>query len=94
LPSTSNFVGELLIVVACFAFNTWVAIFVCCGILLGACYSLWLLNRILFGNVKQLALLSFNDLNRLEVALVLPFIVLMFLIGITPTFLTQLFTIF
>lgn len=51
---------------------------------LGAGYSLWLCNRIIFGNVKQYSILFFKDLDRREFLIFLPFVFLTFLIGIYP----------
>nr|YP_010699857.1 NADH dehydrogenase subunit 4 [Chrysotila carterae]WCH62791.1 NADH dehydrogenase subunit 4 [Chrysotila carterae] len=84
LPSTSNFIGEVLILVGCFFTNTWSVVFAALGVILSASYSLWLSNRILFGNVKSIACYSFRDLNRVEVALLLPFLLLTFFFGVFP----------
>jgi NADH:ubiquinone oxidoreductase subunit 4 (subunit M) len=52
--------------------------------ILGAGYSLWLCNRILFGNIKRNSISVFRDLNRREFAMFLPFLFLTFLIGLYP----------
>ena len=49
---TSSFIGEILIIIGCFKMNSWTALFVSTGMVLGAGYSLWLCNRLLFGNIK------------------------------------------
>jgi NADH-quinone oxidoreductase subunit M len=36
------------------------------GMVFGAAYSLWLLNRILFGNFKNYSIKENRDLTRLE----------------------------
>lgn len=59
--------------------------------LLGAAYSLWLCNRILFGNVKVASIQLFQDLTRLEVAIILPFISLTFVLGLFPDLLVTVF---
>jgi NADH-quinone oxidoreductase subunit M len=51
---------------------------------LGAGYSLWLCNRIIFGNIKQYSISFFKDLDRREFFIFLPFGFLTFLIGIYP----------
>jgi NADH:ubiquinone oxidoreductase subunit 4 (subunit M) len=51
---------------------------------LGAGYSLWLCNRIIFGNVKQYSIVFFKDLDRREFFIFLPFVFLTFLIGLYP----------
>jgi NADH-quinone oxidoreductase subunit M len=57
--------------------------------ILGAAYSLWLCNRIIFGNIKQYSVIFFKDLDRREFAMFFPFIVLTFLIGLFPDFLVN-----
>ena len=51
---------------------------------LGAGYSLWLCNRIIFGNIKQYSIVTFKDLTRREFFVLLPFVTLTFLIGLYP----------
>ena len=51
---------------------------------LGGCYSLWLLNRILFGNIKNFSIMEYQDLTRLEFYYLFPFAVLTVLLGIYP----------
>ena len=51
---------------------------------LGGCYSLWLLNRILFGNIKNFAIGEYQDLTRYEFYYLLPFAVLTILLGLYP----------
>ena len=51
-PGTSSFVGEFLILVGSFKSNTCVTFLGATGIIIGGCYSLWVFNRIAFGNLK------------------------------------------
>jgi NADH:ubiquinone oxidoreductase subunit 4 (subunit M) len=51
---------------------------------LGAGYSLWLCNRITFGNVKQHSIVCFKDIDRREFFIFLPFGMLTFLLGLYP----------
>jgi NADH-quinone oxidoreductase subunit M len=84
LPGTSSFVGEFLIIAGCLLTNSWVALFCATGMVLGGGYSLWLLNRILFGNIKSFSIQEYQDLNRLEFYYLLPYGVLTILLGIYP----------
>jgi len=84
LPITSNFIGEFFVLVGCFSMNSWVALIAGLGMVLGAGYSLWLVNRILFGNVKKYSITVFKDLNRREFALFCPLVFLTFFLGIYP----------
>jgi len=94
LPSTSSFVGEFLVIVGCFETNSFACLCCCSGMVLGAAYSLWLLNRILFGNPKNYSVVAFKDITRFEFAILLPFIVLTFFLGIFPEFIANFVTIY
>tara|TARA_B110000902_G_scaffold257995_1_gene326985 strand:- start:6952 stop:7725 length:774 start_codon:yes stop_codon:yes gene_type:complete len=84
LPGTSSFVGEFLIIVGSFLMNTLAGLFCASGMVLGVCYSLWLLNKILFGNTKIVSIVNFKDLTRIEFFCLLPFLFLTLLLGIFP----------
>jgi NADH-quinone oxidoreductase subunit M len=84
LPGTSSFIGEFLIILGCLLVNSWAALFCASGMVLGGGYSLWLLNRILFGNIKIFSIKNFKDLNRQEFYYLLPFGFLTILLGLCP----------
>merc|ERR1712138_115300 len=52
LPGTSSFVGEFLILLGTFQANTTAAVGGATGMVLGGGYSLWLFNRVAYGNLK------------------------------------------
>jgi|TARA_Y100001978_G_C23574205_1_gene375730 NADH-quinone oxidoreductase subunit M len=54
------------------------------GMVFGGAYSLWLLNRILFGNIKNFSISEYQDLTRLEFYYLFPFGFLTVLLGIYP----------
>lgn len=74
LPGTSSFIGELPILVGASQRNSLVATLAALGMILGAAYSLWPYNRVVFGNSKTKSLHKFSDSNRREVLIFLPFI--------------------
>nr|YP_009755788.1 NADH dehydrogenase subunit 4 [Gonatozygon brebissonii]QIQ23066.1 NADH dehydrogenase subunit 4 [Gonatozygon brebissonii] len=84
LPGTSSFIGEFLILVGVFQRNSTIATLAAIGMILGAAYSLWLYNRVVFGNFKPNYIKKFSDLNRREVFIFLPFILGVFWMGIYP----------
>lgn len=84
LPGTSSFVGEFLVLIGAFQSNPSIAFFATTGIILGAAYSVWLYNRVAFGNLKIDYITKFVDLNQRELYIFLPFIVLVLLMGIYP----------
>ena len=84
LPGTSSFVGEFLILVGTFQTNTFIATLAALGMILGGAYSIWLYNRVIFGNFKPHYISNFADLNRREFFLFLPFVLGVFWMGIYP----------
>jgi NADH-quinone oxidoreductase subunit M len=84
LPGTSSFIGEFLVIAGCLLTNSWAAFFAACGMVLGGCYSLWLLNRILFGNIKKFSIQEYRDLTRIEFFSLLPYAILTIFLGIYP----------
>lgn len=90
LPGTSSFVGEFLILIGIFEYNTTFAIFGATGMILGGVYSLWLYNRITFGNLKTTYLKFYTDLSYREICIHLPFVVLILIFGIYPNFFLSL----
>ena len=81
LPGTGGFVGEFYILLGAFKAHPFVAVCASFGVLLGAVYMLSLCRRMLFGKCKNA---NVSDLNKLEVAYLLPLIVLVILTGIVP----------
>jgi proton-translocating NADH-quinone oxidoreductase chain M len=83
-PGTSSFIGEFLILTGSFKSNTSVAFLGATGVILSGAYSLWLLNRIAFGNMKVQYYEKFLDLNKREFICFLPLIIGTLLLGISP----------
>lgn len=83
-PGTSSFIGEFLILTGSFKANTSVTFLGATGIIVGGAYSLWLLNRIAFGNMKLQYCNFFLDLNKREFLSFLPLIIGTILLGLTP----------
>ncbi|TDI61529.1 MAG: NADH-quinone oxidoreductase subunit M [Alphaproteobacteria bacterium] len=84
LPGTSGFVGELLILVGVFKVNTLVAALATTGLVLGAAYMLWLYRRVIFGELVKEDLMDILDLDKREVALFAPLILVVLWMGIYP----------
>jgi NADH-quinone oxidoreductase subunit M len=84
LPGTSGFVGELLALMAVFKANTWAAVFATTGVILSAAYALWLYRRVVFGALEKDSLKSITDLDRREIAILAPLVILTLLFGFYP----------
>ena len=84
LPGTGSFIGEFLILIGIYQLNTTIAFLSATGMVLGGCYSLWLFNRISYGNLKSQYLIYFTDINKREFLVLLPLIVGTLVMGIYP----------
>ena len=84
LPGTSGFIGEFLTMMGAFQVNTWVAFFAAFGIILSACYALWLYRRVIFGALTKENLRSMLDLNLREKLTLYPLIALIIFFGFYP----------
>lgn len=86
LPGTGSFVGEFLILAGSFKTNTSATFISATGMVIGGCYSLWLFNRISYGNLKIQYLKDYIDINKRELFIFLPLIVGTMVIGLYPEF--------
>ncbi len=85
LPGTIGFVGEFLTLLGAFKVNTWVAFFATTGVILSAAYALWLYRRVIFGELEKPKPASRSlDLDRREIAIFAPLVVLTILFGFYP----------
>ena len=83
-PGTSSFVGEFLILVGSFKVNSTITFLGATGVIIGGVYSLWLFNRIAYGNIKTQYTQYFLDLSFRELVIFLPLILGTLIIGICP----------
>jgi NADH:ubiquinone oxidoreductase subunit 4 (subunit M) len=83
-PGTSSFIGEFLILIGSFKTNHVVTVLGALGIIIGGAYSLWLFNRISFGNLKTQYTPIFFDLDYRECIVFLPLVLGTLIIGIYP----------
>jgi len=88
LPMLNNFVGEYLVLQGTSYVNfTWTA-FAALGVILSACYMLWLYQRAFFGKASEGLTHHMYDLTGREWAAILPLLALMLWMGTyTQTFL-------
>ena len=84
-PGTSGFIGEMLILMGIFNYNIFSTIIATFGTILGAVYSIWLFNRIFFGQLNIFFIKRYSDMNRREFFILIPFIVLILIMGIYPS---------
>ena len=84
LPGTSGFIGEFLTLVGAFRSNSWVAFLAATGVVLSACYALWLYRRVVFGVLDKPSLQAIRDLDARELAILVPLVLLVIYYGVQP----------
>ncbi len=84
LPGLAGFPGELLVIVAAWRVNPWVALGAAMGMILGAAYMLYLYRRVIFGRIQRDDLKSLPDLSLREHAVFAPLVVLAVWMGVYP----------
>ncbi len=85
LPGTSGFVGEMLVLVGAWEASRWVAVFAATGLILGACYMLWLYRRVVFGRAEKPEVLEMVGLDRREIMIFVPLTILVLWFGVYPS---------
>jgi NADH-quinone oxidoreductase subunit M len=83
LPGTSGFVGEFLALLGTFRANIAVATLATLGVILSACYALWLYRKVIFGTLKP-SLAGIMDIDRREILVLAPLVILTILFGVYP----------
>ncbi|MFK7816094.1 MAG: NADH-quinone oxidoreductase subunit M [Gammaproteobacteria bacterium] len=66
LPGTSGFVGEFMVILASFKANVWFAFLAATTLIIGAAYTLWMIKRVVFGEVGNDEVAKLKDLNGRE----------------------------
>jgi NADH-quinone oxidoreductase subunit M len=66
LPATSGFVGEFMVVLGAVKFNFWVGFAAATTLILGAAYTLWMVKRVVFGEVANSHVAELTDVNHRE----------------------------
>jgi NADH-quinone oxidoreductase subunit M len=84
LPGTNGFVGEFLVLIGAFRTYPVLAVISATGVIFAATYLLWALQRILFNPLDKAENADIPDINRRELALLVPLIAVIIWLGIYP----------
>jgi len=84
LPGTSGFVGEFLVIIASFRASFWYAALAALTLILGACYTLWLVKRVVFGEVANPKVAALEDLNARELVVLASLALAVLAVGVWP----------
>jgi NADH-quinone oxidoreductase subunit M len=84
LPGTSGFVGEFMVIIASFKANFWFAFLAASTLILGAAYTLWMIKRVIYGEVANDNVAALKDLNAREFIVLAILAVSVLLVGLWP----------
>ena len=87
LPGLSGFVGEFLSLLGVFHYNKALGTLAAIGVILAACYLLWMYQRVLFNDRGDLAVMPdepMRDFGFREIASLAPLLVLVVWVGVYP----------
>ena len=84
LPGTSGFVGEFLVILASFKANFWIGFLAALTLIVGAAYTLWMVKRVLFGEVANDNVAKLEDINRREFLILALLAAVVLIVGVWP----------
>lgn len=92
LPGLAGFPGEALVLFGSYisgGFWAWFGVLATLSVVLSAAYLLWMAKRVAYGPLRHPEQAEFPDLDRRELAAVLPLVALLVLFGVWPSLLVD-----
>jgi NADH-quinone oxidoreductase subunit M len=84
VPGTSGFVGEFFVIIGSFHASFWLAFFAAVTLILGAAYTLWLVKRVVFGEVANEHVAHLSDVSAREFWMLMVLAAAVLMVGIWP----------
>lgn len=84
LPATSGFVGEFMVIMGAVQHNFWIGLLAATALILGAAYSLWMVKRVVLGDVANDHVRELTDINRREFVILGVMAIAVLYMGIYP----------
>ncbi|MCB1728510.1 MAG: NADH-quinone oxidoreductase subunit M, partial [Gammaproteobacteria bacterium] len=84
LPGTSGFVGEFMVILASFRADFWFAFLAATTLIVGAAYTLWMVKRVVYGEVGSAKVAALEDINRREALVLSSLAVAVLILGLWP----------
>jgi NADH-quinone oxidoreductase subunit M len=84
LPGTSGFVGEFMVILSAFKANFWIAFLAATTLIFGAAYTLWMIKRVIFGEIANDNVAKLTDINRREFLVLGSLAAVTLLLGLWP----------
>lgn len=84
LPATSGFVGEFMVILGAMKVNFWYAFGAATTLILGAAYTLWMVKRVIFGDIANDNVRTLTDINAREITILAVLAILVIFMGVYP----------
>ncbi len=84
LPATSGFVGEFFVIMGAVKVNFWYAFLAATTLIFGAAYTLWMVKRVLYGEVANAGVAALKDVNGRELVFLALLAACVLAMGIYP----------
>ncbi len=84
LPGTSGFVGEFMVILGAVKANFWYAFLAATTLIFGAAYTLWMVKRVLFGEVANAHVAALYDVKPREIGILAALIIAVLFMGLYP----------
>lgn len=84
LPGTSGFVGEFMVILSSFKANFWIAFLAATTLIFGAAYTLWMVKRVIYGEVANEGVAKLKDINNREFLFLGILALVVLIVGIWP----------
>ena len=86
IPGSCNFIGELVVFIGLIDKNFLIAMVAVTGVVLSVLYSVFFLNRLVFGNLNLNYIKVYKDITYKELSVMLPLTTLTIFLGFFPNF--------
>ncbi|NMK46968.1 NADH-quinone oxidoreductase subunit M [Achromobacter sp. Bel] len=84
LPATSGFVGEFMVIMGAVQHSFWIGLLAATALILGAAYSLWMVKRVVLGDIANDHVRELTDINRREFVILGVMAIAVLYMGIYP----------
>jgi len=84
LPATSGFVGEFMVIMGAMKVSFWYASLAALTLIFGAAYTLWMVKRVIYGEVANEHVRALKDVNSRELVFLVLLAVAVLALGVYP----------
>ena len=84
LPGTSGFVGEFMVILASFRADFWFAFLGATTLIVGAAYTLWMVKRVVYGEIGSDKVAALEDTNKREALVLTSLAISVLVLGLWP----------